>query len=183
VRRSKKLNELSRLKTLSNDDIEKLIKSATNKLTKDLISFLIYTGCRKGEVLNLKWENVDLKNDVVAIKGTKTKHDRYIPISKLLKELLSGVKKDGNCLYVFNNAGKKIVDFKHSFRTACRNAGLKDLRIHDLRHVFASKMVMNGTSLYITGELLGHRTPNMTKRYSHLVPDTLRKAVNDVWKK
>ena len=67
--------------------------------------------------------------------------------------------------------------------TACRNAGLKDLRIHDLRHVFASKMVMNGTSLYITGELLGHRTPNMTKRYSHLVPDTLRKAVNDVWKK
>ena len=154
----KKLNELSRLKTLSNDDIEKLIKSATNKLTKDLISFLIYTGCRKGEVLNLKWDDVDLKNDVVAIKGTKTKYDRYIPISKPLKELLNGVKKDGNCLYVFNNAGKKIVDFKHSFKTACRNAGLKDLRIHDLRHAFASKIVMGGTSLYITGELLGHRT-------------------------
>ena len=65
--------------------------------------------------------------------------------------------------------------------TACRNAGLKDLRIHDLRHVFASKMVMNGTSLYITGELLGHRTTQMTKRYSHLVPDTLKKAVDDVF--
>ena len=87
---------------------------------------------------------------------------------------------------------------KDIFKTAChteadaykggafmsaRVAGLKDLRIHDLRHVFASKMVMNGTSLYITGELLGHRTPNMTKRYSHLVPDTLRKAVNEVWGK
>jgi len=177
----KKLNELSRLKTLSDDDIQKLISSATNKLTRDLITFLIYTGCRKGEGLNLKWENVDLKNDVIAIKGTKTKLDRYIPLSSPLKSLLSGVEKGDDCLYVFNNAGKKIVDFKHSFKTACRNAGLKDLRIHDLRHVFASKMVMGGTSLYITGELLGHRTTQMTKRYSHLVPETLKKAVDDVW--
>ncbi len=177
----KKLNELSRLKTLSDDDIQKLITGATNKLTRDLISFLIYTGCRKGEALNLKWENVDLINDVVAIKGTKTKHDRYIPVSSPLKSLLSGVEKVDDCFYVFNNAGKKIVDFKHSFKTACRNAGLKDLRIHDLRHVFASKMVMGGTSLYITGELLGHRTTQMTRRYSHLMPETLRKAVNEVW--
>ena len=178
----KKLNELSRLKTLSDDDIQKLIAGATNKLTKDLISFLIYTGCRKGEALNLKWDDVDLKNDIIAVKATKTKYDRYIPISKPLKELLRGIEKKDDCLYVFNDKGRKLGDFKRSFHTACRNAGLKDLRIHDLRHVFASKMVMNGTSLYITGELLGHRTTQMTKRYSHLVPDTLKKAVDDVWK-
>ena len=179
----KKLNELCRLKTLSDDDIAKLVVGATNKLTRGIIMFLIYTGCRKGEALDLKWDDVDLDNDFIAIKATKTRHDRYIPVSAPLKELLDAVEKVDGCLYVFNSGGKKIVDFKHSFKTACRNAGLKDLRIHDLRHVFASKMVMNGTSLYITGELLGHRTPNMTKRYSHLVPDTLRKAVNDVWKK
>ena len=179
----KKLNELSRLKTLSDSDIGKLIAGATNKLTRDLITFLIYTGCRKGEALNLKWDDVDLQNDVIAIKGTKTKYDRYIPISKPLKELLSRVEKNQDCLYVFNLHGVKLTDFKRSFHTACRNAGLKDLRIHDLRHVFASKMVMNGTSLYITGELLGHRTTQMTKRYSHLVPDTLKKAVDDVWGK
>ena len=178
----KKLNELSRLKTLSDNDIQKLIAGATNKLTRDLITFLIYTGCRKGEALNLKWDDVDLQNDVIAIKGTKTKYDRYIPVSKPLKELLMAIeKKDG--LYVFNNKGAKIGNFKCSFHTACRKAGLKDLRIHDLRHVFASKMAMNGTSLYITGELLGHRTTQMTKRYSHLVPDTLKKAVDDVWGK
>ena len=112
---------------------------------------------------------------------------------KPLKELLGGIdkvyginftpsKKD-SCLYVFNRNGAKLTDFKRSFHTVCRNAGLKDLRIHDLRHVFASKMVMNGTSLYITGELLGHRTTQMTKRYSHLVPDTLKKAVDKVWRK
>ena len=179
----KKLNELSRLKTLSDEDIQKLIAGATNKLTRDLITFLILTGCRKGESLNLKWDDVDLKNDVIAIKGTKTKYDRYIPISTPLKSLLNGIEKEQGSLYVFNNNGVKIGDFKHSFHTACRNAGLKDLRIHDLRHVFASKMVMNGTSLYITGELLGHRTTQMTKMYSHLVPDTLRKAVDEVWGK
>ena len=87
-------NELSRIKILSNSDIEKLIAGATNKLTKDLITFLIYTGCRKGEALNLKWDDMDLQNDVIAIKGTKTKYDRYIPVSKPLKELLSGIKKE-----------------------------------------------------------------------------------------
>ena len=178
----KKLNELSRLKTLSDEDIQKLINGATNKLTRDLITFLIYTGCRKGEALNLKWDDVDLKNDVIAVKGTKTKYDRYIPISKPLKELLNGIERNQG-LYVFNRDGAKLTDFKRSFHTACKNAGLKDLRIHDLRHVFASKMVMNGTSLYITGELLGHRTTQMTKRYSHLVPDTLKKALDEVWGK
>ena len=175
----KKLNELSRLKTLSDEDINKLIAGATNKLTKDLITFLIYTGCRKSEALNLKWDDVDLKNDVVAIKGTKTKYDRYIPIHSQLKELLTAIEKKSE--YVFTGINGKVKDFRDSFKTACRNAGLKDLRIHDLRHVFASKMVMGGTSLYITGELLGHRTTQMTKRYSHLVPDTLKKAVDEVW--
>ena len=179
----KKLNELSRLKTLSDSDIGKLIAGATNKLTRDLITFLIYTGCRKGEALNLKWDDVDMQNDVIAIKGTKTKYDRYIPISKPLKELLSHINKIQDCLYVFNKNGAKLGDFKKSFHTACKNAGFKDMHIHDLRHVFASKMVKDGVSLYITGELLGHRTTQMTKRYSHLVPSTLRKAVDDVWNK
>ena len=172
----KKLNELSRLKTLSDEDIQKLIAGATNKLTRDIISFLVYTGCRKGEALNLKWDDVDLKNDVIAIKGTKTKYDRYIPISKPLKSILNGIEKNHG-LYVFNDNGAKLGDFKRSFHTACRNAGLKDMRIHDLRHVFASALVMNDVSLYKVGSLLGHRTPNMTQRYAHLKPGSLKKEI------
>jgi integrase len=179
----KKLNELSRIKTLDDDDIQKLITGATNKLTKDLITFLIYSGCRKGEALNLKWDDVDMKNQIIAIKATKTKYDRYIPISKPLQAVLSGIEKNQDSLYVFNKNGAKLTDFKRSFHTACKNAGFKDLHIHDLRHVFASKMVMGGTSLFITGSLLGHRTTEMTKRYSHLVPETLKKAVDDVFDK
>ena len=175
----KKLNELSRLKTLSDSDIDELIAGATNKLTRDLITFLIYTGCRKGEALNLKWDDVDMQNDVIAIKGTKTKYDRYIPISGALKRVLEGINRE--YVYVFSYRGKKLSNFRESFKTACKRAGLNDLRVHDLRHVFASKMVMSGTSLYITGELLGHRTPQMTMRYAHLAPYTLKKAVDEVW--
>ncbi len=176
----KKLNELSRIKILSDNDINKLIAGATNKLTRDLITFLIYTGCRKGEAFNLKWDDVDLQNNVIAVKGTKTKYDRHIPIHSQLKVLLTGIERKSE--YLFTGINGQVKDFKDSFKTACRNAGLKDMRIHDLRHVFASKMVMGGTSLYITGELLGHRTTQMTKRYSHLVPETLKKAVDDVFK-
>ncbi len=146
VTRIKKLNELKRVKTLADEDIQKLIESAANKLTKNLISFLIYSGCRKGEALNLKWDDVDLKNDVIAIKGTKTKYDRYIPVSKPLKELLNGIDRKSE--YVFTGINGKVKDFKDSFKSACKNAGLKDLRIHDLRHVFASKMVMNDINEY-----------------------------------
>ncbi|MHB1661503.1 MAG: tyrosine-type recombinase/integrase [bacterium] len=178
----KKLNELSRLKTLSSEEINRLLSGATNKLTRDIMTFLIYTGCRKGEALNLKWEDVDMQNDIIAIKGTKTKLDRYIPISDALRGHLGGIDRNQDSLYVFEYKGRKLTDFKRSFGTACRNAGIKDLTKHDLRHVFGSKMVQGGTSLYITGELLGHRTTQMTKRYSHLVPDTLKKAVNDVFK-
>ncbi|MHB1680842.1 MAG: tyrosine-type recombinase/integrase [bacterium] len=175
----KKLNELSRLKTLSGEDIQKLIAGATNKLTRDLITFLIYTGCRKGEALNLKWENVDLKNGVIAIKGTKTKKDRYFPISDALKPILMGIPKNPDSLYVFNRNGAKLTDFKRSFHTACRNAGFKDMHIHDLRHVFGSKMAKAGMPLYTIGTLLGHTSPNMTMKYAHLMPDGLKAALDD----
>jgi integrase len=110
----KKLNELSRIKTLSDEDIDKLIAGATNKLTRDLITFLIYTGCRKGEALNLKWDDVNLNAGVIAIKFTKTKEDRHIPIHPKLKELLIDIKKIDGCEYVFNNNGKKLNNFKPS---------------------------------------------------------------------
>lgn len=179
----KKLNTLKRIKTLSFDSVEKLANSATNQLTKNLILFLVYTGCRKGEALNLKWADVDINSGIIAIKATKTKNDRYIPISNPLKELLMNINRNTQTPYVFNYKDVKIKDFKRSFSTACRNANLSDLRIHDLRHVFASFMVKSGTTLYKTGVLLGHKTPGMTQRYAHLIPEELVSDVNNAFKK
>lgn len=81
--------------------------------------------------------------------------------------------------YVFNRNGAKLTDFKRSFHTACRNAGFKDMHIHDLRHVFGSKMAKAGMPLYTIGTLLGHTSPNMTMKYAHLMPDGLKAALDD----
>ena len=91
-------------------------------------------------------------------------------------------KKDSN-EYVFNNNGKKLNYFKRSLYTACKNAGFKDMHIHDQRHVFASKMIKSGTPLFTVGKLLGHKKSSTTERYAHLIPETLKKAVDDVWGK
>ena len=91
--------------------MDKLISDAMNKLTRDLTTFLIYTGCRKGEALNLKWEDVDMQNKVIAIKSTKTKYDRHISISEPLEAILEDVEKNQDSLYVFNKNGAKIGRF------------------------------------------------------------------------
>ena len=96
---------------------------------------------------------------------------------------MKNIEKKENCEYVFNFKGRKITTFVDSFHTACRNAGLKDLRIHDLRHVFASALTMADVSLYKTGILLGHRTPNMTQRYAHLKPGELKKEIEKAFSK
>lgn len=105
--RIKKLNELKRIKTMADEDIEKFINSFKSKPVRDLITFLIYTGCRKSEALNLKWDDVDLKNDIIAIKGTKTKTDRFIPISEALKEIILNIERTEN-EFVFVRNNKRI---------------------------------------------------------------------------
>ena len=97
--------------------------------------------------------------------------------------MLKGIERNQDCSYVFNRNGVKLTDFKRSFHTACKNAGLKDLHIHDLRHVFASALTMSDVSLYKTGILLGHRTPNMTQRYAHLKPSELKKEIEKAFGK
>ncbi|MHB1698090.1 MAG: tyrosine-type recombinase/integrase [bacterium] len=174
----KKLNELSRIKTLSDENTQKLISGATNKLTRDIILFLIYTGCRRNEALNLKWSDIDFNNSLIYIRNTKNKENRFIPIHTKLKDLLLDIEKIQACSYVFCRSGKKISSFRRSFQTACKSAGIEDLRIHDLRHVFASKIIQSGNSLHIAGKMLGHKTANQTNRYAHLIPDTLSKAAS-----
>jgi integrase len=155
----------------------------SNKLAKDIITFLILTGCRKGEVLNLKWADVDFRTGNILIKETKTDRDRHIPISKPLKLLLDNIDKISDYVFADAKTQTKIDNFNKSFKSALKKAGLpEDLHIHDLRHVFASKMAMSGTcDLYTLARLLGHSDIKMTMRYAYLIPDFLKKPVLAVW--
>lgn len=118
----KKLNELSRLKTLSDEDIRKLVAGATNKLTRDIIMFLIYTGCGKGEVLNLKWADVDLDNGVIAIKATKTRHDRYVCF-RPFKRAFKRYREDRRlfvCIQQFRQKNSRFQAFLQDRLPQCR---------------------------------------------------------------
>ncbi len=143
----------------------------------------LHTGMRKAEVLNLKREeNLDLKHGAhgfILLKNTKNGERREIPINKTLRETLDGLIPRLDVPYVFYDpaTGKPYKDIKRSFNTACRRANIRDFRFHDLRHTFASHLVMAGWDVTTVKELLGHKTLTMTLRYAHLAPDHKVKAV------
>jgi integrase len=180
VRRAKLLEENNRrLRYLSKDECQALINNCDGHL-KPIVIMAMNTGMRKGEILNLKWDNVDLKHDFILLDMTKNGERREIPINSTLKETLSRMIRRVNVPYVFisNKTGERYGNLQRSFNTACRRAGIKDFHFHDLRHTFASQLVMAGIDLTTIKELLGHKTLTMTLRYAHLAPSHKVKAVD-----
>ena len=183
IRKAKLLEENNRrLRYLSKEECHTLIKSCNNHLRPIVITAL-HTGMRKGEVLSLKREdNLDLKHGAygfILLKNTKNGERREIPINKTLRETLDGLIPRLDVPYVFYDpaTGKPYQDIKRSFNSACRRAGIKDFHFHDLRHTFASHLVMEGQDITTIKELLGHKTLAMTMRYAHLSPSHKAKAV------
>ncbi len=159
---------------LSKEEILALIHGATNPLTRNLIAFLIFSGCRKSEALNLEWSDIDFGNELILIKNTKSKEDRKFKMHSALIRLLRSIPPVDGCPYVFNRNGRKLLEFKRSFHTACRNAGLesKKLRVHDLRHAFGALLVGANVSLKKTSWLLGHSDTRVTEdNYIYLLPE------------
>jgi integrase len=166
-----------RLRFLDEDEIEKLLDACPNYL-RHIVRCAILTGMRRGEVLSLKWEQV--RNGFVYLNKTKTNEARQIPISEDLSELFREIRKDKHLTskHVFTYLGERVKETKRSFKTALKRAGIVDFRFHDLRHTFASQVLLKGGSLKDIQELLGHKDISMTMRYAHLTQEHKRKAVN-----
>ena len=130
--------------------------------------------------MSLEWEkHIDLKHNFILLDQTKNGDRREIPINGTVRDALTGLMRRLDSPYVFVDAeGKRLKDVKRSFHTACRKAGIKDFRFHDLRHTFASHLVMAGISISTVKDLLGHKTLTMTLRYAHLTKSHRVKAVN-----
>lgn len=165
-----------RLRFLSEEEINRLLEELPEG-TRTIVLCALYTGFRKGEILGLKWEDVDLKNRMIRVEKTKTNERRIIPISEgLFKHLLEMSHKNKNGKgFVF--ASFKI-NLRRNFEAGLKRAGIDDFRFHDLRHTFASHLVMSGAGLKVVQELLGHKTMAMTVRYSHVSQDHLQDAIN-----
>ncbi len=150
------------------------------------------TGMRKSEILNLEWDNVDLKHGFILLDKTRNWDRREIPINETLRSTLDSLMRRLDVPYVFYDpdTGSPYCDVRRSFHTALRRFKIRDFRFHDLRHTFASHLVIAGVDLTTVKELLGHKTFTMTLRYSHLAPshkvkalDMLDNTINEVHKK
>ena len=160
------------------------IRNSPNTMLYYIIGMLILTGARKREVLDAKWADFDLERQTWRIPLTKAGKARYVPLSEGAIALLNQVPKLDRCKYVFANPASKqpYISIFCAWNTARNKAGLKDVRIHDLRHSFASFLVNSGRSLYEVQKILGHTQIKTTQRYAHLSQDSLRAAANEVSK-
>ncbi len=172
-----KLNN-KRLRFLTVEQCQKLIECCQPHL-KPIVITALHTGMRRGEILGLKREQVDLEHGFILLEITKNGERREIPINTTLEYLFKDILENAKSEYVFTDKdGNPYKEVKHSFSTALKKAGIRDFRFHDLRHCFASHLVMQGIDLASVKELLGHKSLTMTMRYAHLAPGHKRKAVN-----
>jgi integrase len=172
--RVKKLREAPpRERVLSAEEASRLIDKAAPHL-KTILIVLLNTGMRRGEALGLRWENVDLDKGFIHICDSKNGKSRNVPMNAVvlaaLHELKDSKTGDG---FVFGG----VKEIKRSFRTACKRANIMGLRIQDLRHTCASRLVQLGVDLVTVSKLLGHSSITMTMRYAHPTPENMRFAV------
>lgn len=181
IRKVKLLEENNgRLRYLSVEECQTLIESCSEHL-RPIVTTALHTGMRKGEIFNLQWDsNVDLKHGFILLEKTKNGGRREIPIDATLRRTLQGIIRRLDVPYVFQHGriGKQYRDIRDSFQRACDKADIRDFHFHDLRHTYASHLVMNGVDLTTVQWLLGHKTAAMTLRYAHLAPSHLVNAMN-----
>ena len=172
------------------------VRGSESEMLQHIVLFLLYTGGRKREVLDAVWADVDWERKSWRIPKTKSGKIRHIPLSVGALQLL-GTLRDQSApmgevghqiraewarrpIFANPKTGLPYVSFFYSWDAARKRAGLPDLRVHDLRHSFASFLVNAGRSLYEVQELLGHADIRTTSRYAHLSRDRLFEAVESV---
>jgi integrase len=158
-----------------------VLKASPNRVMADLITFLILTGARKSEASQARWENINLQTGVWTVPLSKSGKPRYIPLSRAAIALLEKRRVNGS-EYVFSSpkTGKPLIHLYYPWDKIRKQAGIPDVRLHDLRHNFASLLVNHGRSLYEVQKLLGHADISTTQRYAHLSQDTLKDATEIV---
>jgi integrase len=175
----KKYQEPSgRLRYLSGPaDAERLL-AACEAFLKPMVLTALHTGMRKEELLSLTWEAVDMTHGFIRLKQTKNGTARALPFNETLWSLFNGLRTRPEVSWVFHDGeGRRHLDVRHAFNRACTASGLVDFHFHDLRHTFASWLVMKGIPIATVSNLLGHSSPTMTLRYAHLSPKHLTSAV------
>jgi integrase len=192
--------EAKRKRYLSGDELARLTAALAehpDRQVANIIRMLLLTGARVGEVRSMRWDNISEGIWTKPASTTKQKADHVVPLSAPAQQLLAEIRtknphhvvrensasRDAESPYVFPSSKGRtghVAGFEKSWQTILKAAGITGLRIHDLRHSFASQLASSGASLPLIGALLGHSSPATTARYAHLFVDPQRAAVERV---
>lgn len=177
-----------RVRYLEKDEIKKLLDCTKQSKSKDLhvvVIIALGTGMRLSEIMNLRWEQVDIANEVIKLSTSKNGDPRFIPLKGFVLETVKakadpkGVKAK-DLLFPSPYDVKKPTDIRSAWETAIKKSGIKNFRFHDLRHTTASYLAMSGKGLHDIATLLGHKDLQVTRRYSHLSNDYKAKMVSEL---
>jgi integrase len=176
----------TRDRVFGKEEFDRLLAVAPTHL-KPILLTAYYTGMRRGELLRLTWDRVDLKAGVIRLRpeDTKTKEGRTIPLTKELTHMLQQstiyLAANGQRVpQVFTYGGKPIGSIRRAFETACQRAGIAGAVFHDLRHTFVTNMRRAGVDYFRIMAITGHRTMDVFKRYHTIDQDDLRLAVSQL---
>jgi len=171
---------------LSGGEIRKLMEACKRSDNPQLYPFVVAalnTGMRLGELTALEWKDIDFRRGILRVDNKRDHHTknyqvRTIPMNEFLTDAFRKIPRRLDSSYVFQRKdGSKFSKMRTGFRNAVKRSGIPHVRFHDLRHTFASHLVMGGVDIRTVQELLGQKDIRMTMRYSHLAPDHMRKAV------
>jgi integrase len=172
-----------RVRFLSDEERPRLLaacQQSHNRFLAPVVVLALATGARKMEILALRWPDVDLQRGLLTFHQTKNRDRRTVPLTGqalIVMQSHAMVRRMGTDLVFPRRDGRQPVDIRYAWKQALRAAGIIDFRLHDLRHSAASYLAMQGASLVEIAEVLGHRTLQMTKRYTHLTEAHTRRVM------
>jgi integrase len=155
-----------RVRFLSQEEIDRLLFEAADHL-KPIIIVALYTGMRKSEILKLTWKDIDFEHRLLFVRNSKNGSSRQIPMAQDVVRVLQPLPATQSRVFT-GTQQNSVSSIRTGFENAVKRAEIEDFSFHDLRHTFASYMVMAGVDILTVKELLGHRTLAMTARYAHL---------------
>ena len=170
---------------LSMDQLERVgqamrqLKNTESFYALSALKMLLVTGCRTSEILNLKWEYVDIANNCIHLPDSKT-GARTIHLPPVAFDILNALPSEEGFVFRSPRENKRLTNLRCLWKKICGITDLKDYRLHDLRHTYASFAVSGGFSLPIIAKMLGHAGIKTTERYAHLHQDPVNKAIDDV---
>jgi len=179
VKQFKENNERDRI--LSPEEYARLLTRCPAAHLKPIIKLAYHTAMRRGEILNLTWGQVDLKDEFIKLRAedTKTNEGRFVPLNRKLMEMFKTMPRGLPMIPVFTYQGRSFAEMKRSFATACKQAGIEDFTFHDLRHTAINNWRMQGHDYFRIMAASGHRNMSVFKRYDTVSKDELKALVGE----